>query len=852
MTNRLAFRVEGMTCASCVARVERALKKVPGVEEATVNLAAAKASVDVGEGSPGAGALFDAVENAGYHPVAERLDIGVGGMTCAACVGRVERAIGKLPGVLEASVNLTTEKASVTHLPEIVTAARIGEAIEAAGYEARPIESEQAGEDRERAARAAEIASLQRDVTVAAAFTVPLALIAMLRMVPGPEDFMLSLLAERGWMLVELVLATPVLFYAGRRFYVHGLVEFRHLNPGMNSLVMLGAGAAYFYSLLALLVPAAFPEGTATAYFEAAGVIITLILLGRLLEAVARGRTSEAIRKLMQLQAKTARVLRDGAEIEVPIEAVVAGDLVLVRPGERLPVDGVVTEGASFVDESMITGEPIPVEKQPDSEVVGGTVNKTGAFTLRATRVGADTVLSQIIRMVEEAQGDKPPIQRLADRIASVFVPVVMAVALVTFAIWFAFGPAPALSFAFVTAVSVLLIACPCAMGLATPTAIMVGTGKGAEMGVLVRNGAALEMLARIDTVVLDKTGTLTRGRPDLTDFLDAAAGGAAEAAPEILRLVAAVESRSEHPIAEAIVRAATERGVELPAVTGFQAEPGFGVDAEADGHRVQVGADRYMERLGLELSGVEDAAAQLAGDGKTPLFAAIDGKLAAVIGVADSLKDGSVEAIAALHALGLEVAILTGDNQRTAQAIARDVGIDRVLAEVLPGQKSEEIGRLQESGHNVAFVGDGINDAPALARADIGIAIGTGTDIAMEAGDIILMSGDLRGIVNAAALSKRTLRTIRFNFFWAYAYNVALIPVAAGALYPLLGLLLNPMLAAAAMSVSSIFVVTNSLRLRRFRPPLAETPVAGGSPTIKASVAETPATSAASMLRPS
>ncbi len=825
MSNRLSFRVEGMTCASCVARVERVLNKLPGVAEATVNLAAEKASVVVDEDGPGAGELFHAIETAGFHPVAQRLDIGVGGMTCAACVGRVERAIAKLPGTLEVSVNLTTGKARVIHLPEIVTAVRIGEAIDAAGYEVREAQGEEPGEDRERAARQAEIASLQRDVMVAAAFAVPLLLVAMSRMLPGAGNIMLSLLTERGWMGVEWVLATPVLFYAGRRFYVHGWVEISHLNPGMNTLVMLGAGAAYLYSLLALLVPAAFPEGTAVTYFEAAGVIITLILVGRLLEAVARGRTSEAIRKLMRLQVGTACVLRDGVETEVPIEAVVVGDLVLVRPGERLPVDGVVTEGASFVDESMITGEPIPVEKRPGAEVVGGTVNKTGAFTLRATRVGADTVLSQIIRMVEQAQGDKPPIQRLADRIAAVFVPVVMAVALATFALWLVIGPASALSFAFVTAVSVLLIACPCAMGLATPTAIMVGTGKGAEMGVLVRNGAALETLARIDIVVLDKTGTLTRGRPALTDFLDAASGGAGDASPEILGLVAAAESRSEHPIAEAIVRAAKERGLELPAVTEFRAEPGFGVDAQAGGHRVQVGADRYMEQLGLDISGARDAAERLASDGKTPLFAAIDGKLAAVIGVADSLKDGSVEAVAALHSLGLEVAILTGDNRLTAQAIARAVGIDRVLAEVLPDQKAEEVGRLQAAGRKVAFVGDGINDAPALARADVGIAIGTGTDIAMEAGDIILMSGDLRGIVNATALSKRTLRIIRYNFFWAYAYNVALIPVAAGVLYPLFGLLLNPMLAAAAMSTSSIFVVTNSLRLKRFHAPLAEAP---------------------------
>ncbi|MCH7865835.1 MAG: copper-translocating P-type ATPase, partial [Proteobacteria bacterium] len=570
----------------------------------------------------------------------------------------------------------------------------------------------------------------------------------------------------------------------------------------------------YFYSVAALLAPGIFPEGTATSYFEAAGVIITLILLGRYFEAVAKGRTSEAIKKLMRLQAKTARVIRDGREMEIPIEDVVAGDLVLVRPGERLPVDGVVTEGASYVDESMITGEPVPVEKKAGAEVVGGTVNKTGAFTLKATRVGNHTVLAQIIRMVEEAQGAKPPIQRLADKIASVFVPIVIAAAAATFGVWLAFGPDPALSFAFVASVSVLLIACPCAMGLATPTAIMVGTGKGAEMGVLFRKGSALEILARIDTVVLDKTGTLTKGRPEMTDFL--------LGDDEVLRLIAAAESKSEHPIAEAIQRAARERGLSIPPVTDFQARPGFGIEATVEGRRVQVGADRYMETLGIGLGEVEERADELAREAKTPLYGAVDGKLAAMIAVSDPLKEGSREALSALHDLGLEVAMLTGDNQRTAEAIAADVGIDRVLAEVLPEQKAEEIKRLQAEGKKVAFVGDGINDAPALAQADVGIAIGTGTDIAMEAGDVVLMSGDLRGIVNATALSKRTLKTIRYNFFWAYAYNVALIPVAAGALYPLLGLLLNPMLAAAAMSVSSIFVVTNSLRLRGFRPPLA------------------------------
>ncbi|MCH7833296.1 MAG: copper-translocating P-type ATPase, partial [Proteobacteria bacterium] len=733
------------------------------------------------------------------------LSLQVGGMTCASCVSRVEKVLLAVPGVGEAVVNLANERASVTYHAGEVDPESITAAIETAGYSARPVTGEET-DDRERAAREAELAVLRRDLLLAAAFTVPLFLIAMLKMAPGIGGLMIGVMAERGWMGVEWLLATPVQFYAGRRFYRHGWAELSHLNPGMNSLVMLGASAAYFYSLLALLVPAIFPENTATSYFEAAGVIITLILLGRTLEAIAKGRTSEAIRKLMQIQAKTARVVRNGEEMEIPIEEVAVGELVVVRPGERLAVDGVVTEGSSYVDESMISGEPAPVEKQTGDEVVGGTVNKTGAFTLRATRVGADTVLSQIIRMVEEAQGTKPPIQRLADKIAGIFVPVVLAVAAATFAVWLFYGPDPALSFAFVTSVSVLLIACPCAMGLATPTAIMVGSGKGAEMGVLFRKGAALEVLARVDTVILDKTGTLTKGLPEMTDF-----DALGSEAMEILRLVAAAESKSEHPIAEAIVRAARENGLDIPNVVDFKAEPGFGIEAGVDGHRVQVGADRYMERLGIDLKDVEARAGEMAAEAKTPLYAAVDGKLAAVIAVADPLKDSTREAIRALHGLGLEVAMLTGDNRGTAEAIARQAGIDRVMAEVLPGQKADEVKRLQAGGKKVAFVGDGINDAPALAQADVGIAIGTGTDIAIEAADVVLMSGDLRGIVNAAGLSKRVLRTIWTNFFWAYAYNVVLIPVAAGALYPLWGLLLNPMLAAGAMSVSSVFVVTNS-----------------------------------------
>ena len=821
MAKHVTFRVDGMTCASCVSRVERALAKVPGVAKSSVNLATGRAAVDLDSAKAKIDDLLAAVKNAGYSPHVAELEVSVLGMTCASCVGRVERAIQKVPGVVSVAVNLATNRARVGYIDGRVGFADIAAAVAAAGYEAKALEEQAGGQDAEAAEREREIRDLLGDLIFAAAFTIPLFAIAMVKYMPGLDKAMLSLATERGWGIVELLLATPVQFWAGRRFYATGWAELRHLSPGMNSLVMLGSSAAFFYSALALFVPQIFPAGTANTYFDAAGVIITLILLGRLMEALAKGRTSEAIKKLMRLQAKTAMVIRDGREAELAIEQVVVGDVIQVRPGERVPLDGAVTEGTSFVDESMISGEPVPVEKAVGTEVVGGTINKTGAFRFRVAKVGKDTVLSRIIKMVDEAQGTKPAIQRLADRVAMVFVPVVMAVAAVTFVVWLLMGPAPALSYAFVTAVSVLLIACPCAMGLATPTAIMVGTGKGAEMGVLFRRGTALETLAKVDTVVLDKTGTLTLGRPDLTDFIRLE-GAADWDAGAVLAAIAAAEAKSEHPIAQAIVAAATAKGLTLPDLDDFRAEPGYGIAAKVSGRTLQIGADRYMTKLGVALDAAAAKAAILAEAAKTPLYAALDGKLAAVIAVADPLKEGSREAVRALHGLGMTVAMLTGDNRRTAEAIARSAGIDQVLAEVLPDQKAQEIARLQGEGRKVAFVGDGINDAPALAQADVGVAIGTGTDIAVEAGDVILVSGDLRGVVNAAMLSRRTLRTIWGNFFWAYAYNVALIPLAAGALYPLAGVLLNPMVAAGAMSISSVFVVSNSLRLRGFKPALA------------------------------
>lgn len=822
LSTTILLPIEGMTCASCVGRVERALKAVPGVETASVNLATERASVTTGSIVARA-RLIEAIESAGYSVPTKAADsvgpveLSIDGMTCASCVGRVERALKVIPGVTEAVVNLATERATIHGN---AAAATLIAAIEDAGYEAKLIGAAATnGDEDENVERAekkdAERRELARDFAIAAVLTAPVFLLEMgSHLIPGVHGLIETTIGIQWSWYIQFALTTLVLFVPGIRFYDKGLPALWRLAPDMNSLVAVGTLAAYGYSLVATFAPGFLPPGTINVYYEAAAVIVALILLGRLLEARAKGRTSEAIKRLAGLQAKTARVRRNGKVVDLPIGSVVSGDIVEVRPGERLPVDGEVVEGTSYVDESMITGEPVPVSKSPGSAVVGGTVNQKGAFVFRTTAVGGNTVLSQIIRMVEEAQGSKLPIQALVDRVTMWFVPAVFAVAALTFAAWLTFGPSPALTFALVNAVAVLIIACPCAMGLATPTSIMVGTGRGAELGVLFRKGEALQLLKDAKVVALDKTGTLTEGKPTLTD-LELAAGFNRST---VLGLVAAVEAKSEHPIANAIVEAATGEDITLPAVSDFQSVTGFGVKAMADGKRVEIGADRYMSELGYDVATFSEVSARLGDEGKSPLYAAIDGKLAAIIAVADPIKAATPAAIKALHDLGLKVAMITGDNARTAKAIATRLGIDKVVAEVLPDGKVDAVRGLRARYGKVAFVGDGINDAPALAEADVGLAIGTGTDIAIEAADVVLMSGSLQGVPKAIALSKATIGNIRQNLFWAFAYNTALIPVATGLLYPAYGILLSPVFAAGAMALSSVFVLGNALRLRTIK----------------------------------
>jgi P-type Cu+ transporter len=760
----------------------------------------------------------------------EVVSFPVEGMTCASCVSRITRFIKKVEGVEEANVNLASESATVRYDADRLTVADLVAAVDAAGYVARAgqvastdheadvAEAAAAKAERDEAA-AVHAADLRRRLLVSTALTVPLILgLAEMTVAPALPEFLVN-----PWF--QLALATPVQFWAGSVFYVGAYKALRHKATDMNTLIAVGTSAAYFYSLATILFPAFFiaaglgMDGEALPmYFDTSAAIITLILLGRYLEARARSHTSDAIRRLINLAPRMARVIRDGAEVDVAIAEVRVGDVVRVRPGETIAVDGVVTEGASGVDESMITGESLPVAKHEDDLVVGGTLNTTGTLTFRATRIGADTVLAKIIRLVSDAQGSRAPIQRLADVVTGYFVPVVLGLAALTFVVWFTFGPEPAFNLALLNTVAVLIIACPCALGLATPTSIMVGTGKGAENGVLFRNAEALERLGSVKAVAIDKTGTLTEGKPRVTDVVRAED---ALAEDEILALVAAAERGSEHPLADAILHDATEtRRLDLVAASEFLSVAGGGVSARIDGHAVIVGRPGFLDSLGIDVSSLVASANALAADGKTPVFAAIDGQAAAVIAIADTLKAGSIEAVAELHRLGIAVTMLTGDNQRTAEAIARSVGIDRVVADVRPDGKAEAVKVLRAEGAVVAMVGDGVNDAPALASADVGVAMGTGTDVAMESAGVTLMSGDLLGLVTAIALSRATMRNIRQNLFWAFGYNVILIPVAMGVLYPINGMLLDPIFAAAAMALSSVTVVSNALRLRRFQAP--------------------------------
>jgi len=810
----IKLSISDMTCASCVRRVEKAIEKVPGVAGAAVNLATEKADVTFA-GAADMAAVAEAVRKAGYGVAEDVLDFPVEGMTCASCIGRVEKALKAVPGVIEATANLAQERARVRVLKGAASFEDLAAAVQRAGYKALRETAAASGEEEDR--RTAEAKVLRRDLIIAAVLTAPLFVMEMgAHAFPAFGHFIHEAIGIETSRIIQFALATLVLVGPGLRFFRKGIPSLLRLAPDMNSLVVIGTLAAWTFSTVATFAPGLLPGGTDNVYFEAAAVIVTLILAGRYLEARAKGRTGEAIRHLAGLRAKSARVLRDGKAEDVPLESVVAGDIVLVRPGEKVPVDGEVTEGLSYVDESMITGEPMPVARKPGDVVTGGTVNTTGSLTFRATRVGADTVLSQIIRMVEDAQAAKLPIQALVDRVTQWFVPAVIAVALVTFGLWLALGPSPVLAHALVNAVAVLIIACPCAMGLATPTSIITGTGRAAELGVLFRQGTALQTLEGTGIVAVDKTGTLTLGHPTLTEIVPAE-GFSRE---EVLRLVAAAEVHSEHPIAAAIHEGAVAEGIALPAATGFVATSGQGISADVDGRKVEAGSAGFMQARGLDVRPFAVHAQRLADDGASPLYAAIDGRLAALFAVTDPVKPTTKEAVAALKALGIEVAMITGDNRRTAEAVAAKLGIDRVMAEVLPEGKVSAIRDLSAGGRKVAFVGDGINDAPALAAADTGIAIGTGTDVAIESADVVLMAGDMRGVATGIALSRATMRNIRENLFWAFGYNVALVPVAAGLLYPAFGLQLSPALAAGAMALSSVFVVSNALRLKRFRPP--------------------------------
>ena len=849
---RIVLPIEGMTCASCAATVQEALAGAPGVSSAGVNFATNKAAVEYDAGQTNVAQLIKTVRDAGYNCGKASVTFGIVDLHYAPSVTPLERSLARVNGVIRAVANQATETATVDYIPGVVSAEDLEKAVSAAGFEvAAPIAAEDPLE-RERIARGREIRTLTWKFVVAAVVTVLAMLGSMLLMADRPMgdngtmkqiDLLGHLLmplavslrdwiAGQGWVL-DLnwitwglaIITLPVVVWSGQQFYKGTWSGLRHRTADMNTLIGVGTGAAFLYSLVATAAPALFLQAglPADVYYEAVAAIIALVLLGRLLEARAKGRTSEAIRRLAALRARSAHVIRDRQDVDIPVEAVVVGDMVIVKPGEKMPVDGVVTEGASAVDESMLTGEPMPVAKKPGDEVVGGTLNTTGTVTFRATRVGKDTALGQIVQLVEDAQATKAPIQKLADRVAGVFVPIVIALAIAAFVGWFDLGPEPqvrALVFAIVGFVTVLIIACPCALGLATPTAILVGTGKAAEYGILIRSGEALERLANVRTVLLDKTGTITEGKPTVTHIVTAKKPDGTPISPaDVLKWAASIEQRSEHPLAQAILKAAQDKQVSLLPVEKFAAMEGRGVRGTVDRRIIEVISLRHARERSLELGSLGTDADRLAAQGRSPVIVVVNNTVYAVIAISDPIKPTSKTAIELLRKRGIPVVMVSGDSKKGAQAVAAEVGIDEIIAEVLPSQKADLVKKLQRQGGGIVMIGDGINDAPALAQADVGIAIGTGTDIAMEASDVTLIRGDLRAVFTAIELARRTMRTIRWNLIWAFGYNVLLIPIAAGVLYPVTGWLLSPVLASAAMAWSSLSVVLNSLTLRSFKP---------------------------------
>lgn len=817
--NKDTIKISGMTCAACAQRVQKAVVKLEGITNANVNFATEKLFVEYDEQVASIPAITNAIENAGYGVIEDsknnNITIPIGGMTCAACAQRVEKAISKLEGIVKVSVNLATEKATVEYNPQAIRLSAIKECIEKTGYQALEIENKNAV-DEDKIRKQKEIKTLWTKFVVAATFGIPLLYFAMVPMVSWwpfpipnalkPMDFPLR------YALLQISLVIPIII-AGNKFYTVGFKALLQRSPNMDSLVAIGTSAAIIFSLYNTyrIITGNF-GAVESLYFETAGVIIALILLGKSLEAVSKGKTSEAIKKLMGLAPKTAILIKDGKEIEVPIDEVEIEDIILVKPGEKIPVDGVVLEGNTSIDEAMLTGESMPVDKKTGDKVYAASINKNGLIKFKTTKIGSDTALAQIIKLVEDAQGSKAPIAKMADIVSGYFVPIVCGLALIAFLGWFLTGHS--LEFSLTIFISVIVIACPCALGLATPTAIMVGTGKGAENGILIKGGEALETTHKINTIVFDKTGTITEGKPEVTDVIPVA--GVTH--QRLLQLTASGEKGSEHPLGEAIVRGAEKEKLEFKKVENFEAIPGHGIEVIIDGIKMLIGNKKLMDNRSISLNELKDKSDQLAGEGKTPMYIAMDGKLAGIIAVADVVKESSAKAIKKLQSMGIEVAMITGDNLKTAEAIAKQVGIDRILAEVLPQDKSNEVKKLQAEGKKVCMVGDGINDAPALVQADIGMAIGSGTDVAMESADIVLMRSDLMDVPTAINLSKSTIRNIKQNLFWAFGYNTAGIPIAAGILYLLGGPLLNPILAAAAMAFSSVSVVTNALRLKRFK----------------------------------